>query len=188
MGVALTRIPNLSPLSDDGDSVAGRPTMTPPLHFREIRGTPHTIKIDYPPYQRAYGNTAARHRGLAYEAKVQCELIAQFSDYHPEPTVDFYDSLGWRRVRPDGVLERWDSVVLFEIKIQSMYETWWQTEKLYKPVLLKLFQKPVVSVHVVRSFDPSVQGPEAIEQISRLEPWIFEPENFGKVGVFEWRL
>lgn len=183
-----TQVPALSPLSDDGFLVAGPPVATPPPTFRPIVGEPHHIQIFPTDYSRLFGDTAAKHAGLLYEAKVQEKLLRLFPNYMASPRISFFETGARRFVVPDGLLKLEDRGVVFEIKIRSMPEAWWQTERLYAPLVKNLWKIPVQTVLIVKSYDPACRMPGATTLVSDLEAWIKSPESLLQFGVFEWKL
>lgn len=119
------------------------------------------------------GFTPAQRSGLRYEAKVQNAISNLFPDYIPSPHVQFLDSAGWRTCIPDGLLSLREALFIFEIKNQHSPESWWQLEKLYRPVLQILYpSKRIFCLEVCRLFDPATPYPAEFTLITDIKAWI----------------
>lgn len=166
---------------------AGPSSLTvPPPRFRPLTGAPTHVNFRSSPYTPAQGLTVAQKNGLRYEAKAQEHFSGLFgSDYKAGPYIHFLDNRVARTAQPDGVLLLPHSIYIFEIKFQHVPEAWWQLEKLYKPLLTALFQKPVACIEVCRSFDPSTPFPVKTTGIVDLCEWVARERN--EFGVLLWR-
>lgn len=142
-----------------------------PLNFKPLKGMPrdvHDISLQLQVGQK--GNTEARKAGLRYEGTVieYLEDLAKHSKrgFCEQPALRFRDDNGWRIVVPDALLISDVDIILVEIKIQHMPEAWWQLRRLYEPVVLNRYLRPVRVLEIVKSFDASMPFPEPVEQIS----------------------
>ena len=162
-------IPKLTP-----DDVRTSVSVPPPPRFRPLAGEPREVvwRVGKCESERTEAPTEAQRAGLRYEAKVTEKLRGFLGPrFHPQPTLHFHDSTRWRTVRPDALLFRPDgTIVVFEVKIQHMPESWWQLRHLYEPICQKLkFCNRVSCVEVVRSYDPSMGYPEPVQVCYDLE-------------------
>jgi hypothetical protein len=119
------------------------------------------------------------------KAAVHDFLHSIFPHCAPAPELRFTDNGVQRIAIPDGVLPLRDFGFVFEIKYSHCPEAWWQTEKLYKPLLEKWFCRPFSSIEICRHYDPAVPFPSPVTLIGDLEEWCAEPRT--EFGVFEWR-
>ena len=130
------------------------------------------------------GRTYAQKLGLRYEQKVHDVLSAIYgSQFRHSASILFEDRTGLRRAIPDGVLELDDRVVVVEVKYSHCELAWWQLNKLYGPLLLRLFAKPIHACEIVHSFDPDVKWPTGAmltHSLHRLSPH--------STGVLQWKL
>lgn len=182
-------VPSLSPLSDDGHSVAGRPVQVPPPpNFRPIRGTPRSVIIRSRAYARQRGSSVAKDSGLRYEAKVQEFLLTQYPEYIASPQIEFHDDSGKRFLVPDGLLRLQNRWVVIEIKIRHMPEAYWQLERNYAPVLQEATSKPIQCIEICKSFDPSMPSPVSPFLIENLDFWIHNPTTIAQFGVYIWSI
>lgn len=127
-----------------------------------------------PPFVRKRRYTGRRAEGIRYERKVQAHLMYEFPDtYVPSPWLHFREegATKFRWCQPDGLIV--DTVrgiiTCCEIKYSHTSDAWWQTRKLYMPVLAFLFPAPRWDIQVceiVRWYDAAVAFPEPIELAS----------------------
>jgi len=98
--------------------------------------------------------------GIRYERKVSKQLKLDLPGIWISPWFRFQTELGDTRwCQPDALLVGKDQVVLFEVKVRSTSDAWWQLEKLYKPVVEKAFGRTVEGlVMVCKHFDPATTG------------------------------
>lgn len=179
---------DLSPLSweahaPDSSPSERRSRAVPPRGFKFIRGTPSNVRFGGEvPHNR--GRTYAQKLGLRYEQKVHDVLSAIYeSAFRPSASILYEDRTGLRRAIPDGILEFPHCVVVVEIKYSHCELAWWQLNKLYLPLVLRLISKPIFVCEIVRSFDPDVvwPGPHA------LVPSLHKLPMSG-TGVLTWQL
>lgn len=174
--------------SERGAPLAGpAPVHAPPPHFLPVGMLFHVRHYTPKPYVRGEGTTTAHKVGLRYEAAVQDWLYANLPPYDPTPSISFTDSASSRQrgAIPDAVLALPDFGFVFEIKHQHCPEAWWQTEKLYRPLLEQHFQRPFSSVEICHSYDPATPFPCPVTLISDLNDWVSKRRE--GYGVFQWR-
>jgi hypothetical protein len=183
-------LPSISPLSDSGISNP-QVNIPPPLRFKPLVGIPKNVSIGAARVQVQIhpGMSAAKANGIRYEWQVYewlRELMAPLSQpIHIQHCIHFSDDNGYRTVIPDAFTVFHDIVVLFEVKSQHMPETWWQCEKLYKPLLEAIFDRPVFCVEIVKTYDPQMPFPCEVKMIDDLVEWMENPQC--PWGVFKWR-
>lgn len=172
-------------LVDDAERAAGV-QVPPPRSYKPIQGTPHDIHIKERDYKKLAGDTRARSNGLRFEWRVQTALIERFgADYLAAPGLYFTDDSGFRVLIPDGILRQPAHVTVVEIKIQHMPEAWWQT-RLYQDVIgRKYYMKPCAVVEVVRSFDPFMPFPCAVDKLDSVDDLVTYRGGCG-FGVLIW--
>lgn len=172
--------------SEEGGS-AGPPSSTvPPPRFRPLSSKVREVYLSPTPYRVAEGETSSQRAGLRYERQTNELLLKKFPHYMPGPYIHFVDGDTARTCQPDGIAIFNDLAFIFEIKYQHMPEAWWQLEKLYRPLLEKLWPTKTIScVEVVRSYDPSMPFPCSVKLIESIEEWCFEPRK--DFGVWIWR-
>ena len=127
-----------------------------------------------PPFIRKRRYTGRRAEGIRYENKVQTHLLYEFPDmYVPSPWLHFRNEdnrrLHW--CQPDGIIIDLlrGIVTCIEIKYSHTSDAWWQTRKLYVPVLQRIFPANLWSVQIceiVKWYDAAVHFPEPIELAS----------------------
>lgn len=106
--------------------------------------------------------STAQKNGLRYERKVLNELEKLFSHENKlvKPWFEFKnDEHGRRTASPDFVVCRSEESIIFEIKVTHTGLAWWQLNKLYKPIVEFMFEKPARCVEITRSFDPAIKIP-----------------------------
>lgn len=184
-------LPFISPLSGSPRLASCAVDVPPPLRFKPLVGRPRNISVGAHRAQVQIhpSMSAAKAAGIRYEWQVY-EWLYDGLGFKEQPVhiqhcIHFSDDNGYRTVVPDAfvVLEKY--VVLFEVKSQHMPETWWQCEKLYKPLLEELFSRPVFCVEIVKSFDGQMPFPVPIELIDDLKKWVEGPS--AEWSVFKWR-
>ena len=124
---------------------------------------------------------------MRYERKVQKHLLFEYPDtYIPSPWIRFREE-GSERLRwcqPDGLdINPYKGIVTCcEIKYSHTSDAWWQTRKLYLPVLAHIFASTLWSIQVceiVKWYDPAILFPESVE----LTPEPTRPSNRFKVHI-----
>lgn len=118
--------------------------------------------------RRPRGTSPAQKSGLRYQRKVCDELRVVWGrqaggDILIGPWVEYTNGLRRGYCQPDILARVRDLVYIFEIKVRSTTDAWWQLRRLYEPVVKKLWpdahSQPTL-VNVVKSYDPDVLFPE----------------------------
>lgn len=176
----------------DGDAggVAGTAVVRvpPPPRFKAPVGEITNVKVNPGHSEAAKGSSAAQRAGLAYESRIQQELLARYGAlYRRSPFVHFDDSSGARTCIPDGLLVLNARPIVIEIKSQHMPEAWWQLRRLYGPVLGKYFGEPPLLLEICRSYDPQMPFPEQPILVHDIGSFAFhaKPSAF---GAMRWKL
>jgi hypothetical protein len=111
--------------------------------------------------------TGARGRGIRYEAKGHDYLDGLAKGmYVPGPWFRYINIAGghyW--CQPDGLIFDFNRgiITIVEFKLKHTSDAWWQTRKLYEPVVSHVFGKTLwryTIVEIVKWFDKEVPFPE----------------------------
>jgi hypothetical protein len=153
---------------------AAPPSLRPPSRFRptgEIREAWQTAVGPGGLGAPVLRGTAAQKAGIRYERKVLDSLADLLPAVKRSQWFRFRefgrDTPRW--CQPDGLLHTEELTVIFEIKIRTMPEAWWQLTTLYAPVVQKALRpKRLALVQIFRSFDPAVRLPEPAVLLSAL--------------------
>lgn len=173
------------------------PSLLPPLPrgFKPVRGSDVSgVRVlqygDHPvTRRRPRGSTPAQKSGLRYQRSV-CDHLREVFPRRESllvgPWLEY--SMGLRRgyCQPDALGFFYDLVYIFEIKLSSTTDAWWQLRHLYEPVCRVLYPaKRLVLVNVVKSYSPEVLFPESrwplLFNITRLR------EQAGEAFSVQWR-
>lgn len=145
------------------------------------------ISKSLPPFIRKRKYTGRRAEGVRYEKRVQEHLIYEYPEtYIPSPWIHFRDDTSdrFRWCQPDGInidVHR-GIVTCCEIKYSHTPDAWWQTRKLYMPVLQHIFASTLWSIQVceiVKWYDAATVFPEDVE----LTPEPTRPSHRFKVHI-----
>lgn len=141
-----------------------------PANFFPAGDVRWTSMCTVPPFIQAARKRPSKGvlaQGLAYERKVQEELLANYPDsYLPGPWFLFRsaNSSRDRYCQPDGLIfDPWAGTIhIVEIKVKHCALAWWQLFHLYAPIVQKCFGPlwTIKCVEVVRWFDPSTSVPQ----------------------------
>lgn len=177
-------LPSISPLSGRREASVDVP---PPLRFKPLKGPITEVRLGAE--QIVHGRISAdmsfaKIAGLKYEQQFLNYLREEEPQVYIRPHIHFRDNGVYRTVIPDAVLWADDVVVVFEVKSQHMPEAWWQLEKLYIPVLEKLWFGMVRGVEVVKTYDPQMPWPGTYMVFSDLED---ATKSVAHLGVLKWR-
>lgn len=172
--------------SDRAASAGAAPSHFPPPRFRPLLGPTQNVQLRVAPYIPSVGETAAQKSGLRYEALIQEKIRKEFPGYLAAPYIHFEDAYKARTAQPDGILAFDRHVFIVEIKYQHVPEAWWQLQRLYYPLVCRLWPAREVSLlEICRSFDPHVAFPVEVVRVDDLKNWVSEPRK--EFGVLTWR-
>lgn len=191
-------LPAISPLSD---RATGPVDVPPPPSFRPLVGRPRSISVGASRVQTQIhpAMSIAKANGIRYEWQVYEWLYdglgCKDRPVHIQHCIRFSDDNGYRTVIPDAFVVLDELVFLFEVKSQHMPETWWQCEKLYKPLLEELFKRPVFCIEIVKTFDPQIPFPCEFVMLEDLKGYVNQTHVLGsdpdawpsQWSVFKWR-
>lgn len=135
---------------------------TPPRRFREA-GTVRAAWSCEGPFGRTVPRlrgSAAQRAGIRYERKVLKQLKLELPSVWTSPWFRFQTERDSRWCQPDALLKSSEDLVIFEVKIRSTTDAWWQLEHLYKPVVEKAFERRVTGIVLIcKHLDPMVGLP-----------------------------
>jgi hypothetical protein len=145
-----------------------------------------SFSLEPPLFTKNTKVTGKRADGIRYETKAQEHILFERPDtYVPSPWFRFR-SKGQEKFyfcQPDGIdfdIER-GRLTIIEIKLQHTPNAWWQTRRLYEPVLKKLFPEVLwefAIIEVVRWFDPDKAFPERYNFLKDLSFDTIKPGEF----------
>lgn len=161
-----------------------------PTNIRLLRGRPSNIRlIPSSTYTRATGRTTAQKTGLRYEEKVQRALLDYFKpprEYLAAPFIHYSDDRGYHTRVPDGIATIDGVKYILEIKLGHTEVSWWQLERVYRPLVEAYYHTfPVRVCEICRSFDPMVSFPSKFRRLESID----ELPSLGKgeFGVLRWK-
>ncbi len=102
-------------------------------------------------------SSAAARKGLSYEAKVGRFLAGlaaarEIAGLRAHPWINFEDTNGFGRAQPDYIFWQKTKLLVCEVKLSETDDAWRQLEKLYVPLLERIFpESQVVPVQVVHN-------------------------------------
>ena len=138
--------------------------------------------------RRPRGSSAAQKSGLRYQRQVCDELRVQFGSAAVlvGPWLEYRLGIERRYCQPDAIVSHRDLVFVFEVKLSSTTDAWWQLRHLYGPVVQKLYPSSrLVLVNVVKSHYPEIRFPE--------DTWTFDmgleslKEKSSVERIVQWR-
>lgn len=159
----------------------------PPKRFRPAMGVEFAVfSPDQPLFIHTSRVTGKRADGIRYEEKAQAHILSEKPDrYVPSPWFRFRNK-GRKKFyfcQPDGLHFDFTRglITIVEIKLQHTSNAWWQTRRLYEPVLQKVFPKSLWNfaiLEVVKWFDPDIAFPEHYNFIKDLTFNEIKPGEF----------
>ena len=146
-----------------------------PRGFKPVRGLSLVTTIEEPQFARTNGNVkGAKRRGLLYQEKVVEVLDQQLGPYCegiPGLWFEFVDFSGHRYAQSDWVsfdLKR-GLITIAEIKLSRVPLAWWQLNRLYGPLVQKLFPDWKIAYLEVARSPVNVAVPEEVKVVQRLD-------------------
>lgn len=132
--------------------------MAKPRHVRGLQAATLEPSGPFPSNRRLRGSAA---EGIRYQRKVQDELSALdgYGTIHNEPWIRYTDTYGTHWCQPDAVLETYNLVLVTEVKLslRRFKTAKAQLQSLYRPVLAKIFSKPVVTLIAFKHWTSDVE-------------------------------
>jgi len=140
----------------------------PPNNFRPAGEFEHAeLALTAPPFIRNVRRRGRRAQGLKYERKGHEHFEKLFpQSYVPGPWFRLWPFRTAHPLwcQPDGLLLdlRASRITIIEFKLKHTSDAWWQTRKLYEPVVRYVFGPDwnYSICEVVRWFDPDTAFPE----------------------------
>jgi hypothetical protein len=140
----------------------------PPNNFRPAGNFEHAeLALQAPPFITDIRRTGRRAQGIRYERKGHKHLQEVYpKSYVAGPWFRFWPvrtaSPLW--CQPDGLIVDLpeNRITIIEFKLKHTPTAWWQTRKLYEPIVRHVFglEWDYAICEVVRWFDPRTQFPE----------------------------
>ena len=141
-----------------------------PVRFKDISYAKRLLPGDHPiTRRRPRGSTASQRAGLSYQRRACDELRTLFKKESilVGPWIEYRASNRLHYCQPDCVAIATDRVYVFEMKLSTTTDAWWQLRHLYGPVVQYLYPDArLILVNVVKSHYPEVRFPE--------DSWTFE--------------
>lgn len=133
-----------------------------------------------PQFAKTLGNVkGSQRKGLLYEAQVIKALdddLGKGWESLPGPWFEFVDSRGHRYAQADWVGFNWHRglICIAEMKLTRVPEAWWQLNRLYQPLIHRLFPRWDIALVEITANMYNVALPEPVKVIHSLdavEPW-----------------
>lgn len=147
----------------------------PPRGFKSVRGLSAVRMIEEPQFAKTNGNVrGAKRKGLLYQEQVVDRLDALCGDrWEPlaGPWFEFVDFSGHRYAQADwiGFDIRSGIIALVEIKYTRVPDAWWQMNRLYRPLLAKLFPQFKIAMLEIATNVVNVKVPEEVQIVHSLD-------------------
>lgn len=99
---------------------------------------------------------------MTYEKKIR-RLTRDWTreqdlDFYPAQWLSFCDAHGLGWAQPDSFIDRGDVVIVIECKLTQADGAESQCCELYKPLLERIFQKPVICIQVFKNLRYEIRG------------------------------
>lgn len=159
------------------------PTTTkfrPPKGIKLVKGLNYVRTIEEPQFARTHGNVKGNKRkGLLYQERVVNELdLILPSKWEAVPGLwfEFTDASGHRYAQTDWIGFDWNRglICIAEIKLSRVPQAWWQLNRLYRPLIEKLFPQFEVAMLEIASNVQPIATPDEVKVVRSLEqvvPW-----------------
>ena len=132
---------------------------------------PYAVRlIKEPQFAKTYGNvTGSKRRGLIYENRV-VEALRVSGEGIAGLWFEFADVNGHRYAQADWVGFDYEKgkICIVEIKLNRVPEAWWQLNRLYRPLVEKVFPYWDIALVEIASNMYSVAVPEQVKIIHDL--------------------
>jgi hypothetical protein len=161
------------------------PRFQPPERFRPA-GDISSVYFSPtpPPFLQEVVVKGKRRDGIRYEEKGQQRLLeARPLTYAPSPWLQFWEGAEEFWCQPDGLdidIGR-GIITIVEFKLSHTSRAWWQTRKLYEPVVRYMFAGAPWSYAIlefVKWFDPDTAFPEPLRAVKDLSFSYIKPNAF----------
>jgi hypothetical protein len=117
---------------------------------RKVTGLKWAVLSSRSPWPKKQRFSRTQKLGLGYEKKLGRELGRRFGSVHSGQWIEFCDLNGRGFAQPDHYMLCDDSVIVFECKLTQQERGLIQLGQLYRPLLRKIYDRPVVGVLVCR--------------------------------------
>src|SRR4249919_967845 len=113
---------------------------------RKIIGLKWALLSSRSPWPKKHRFSSLQKKGLGYERKVGRELRRRFGEVHSNQWIEFFDLNGRGFAQPDHYIVCDDAVLVFECKLSQQEAGLVQIGELYRPLLRKIYDRPVIGV------------------------------------------
>lgn len=159
-----------------------------PRGFKAVKGCSWAKVCDTPQFaQNAKGGIkGAKKRGLLYQEKVVRKLEDRHEDWVgvPELWFKFKDFYGERYAQTDwiGINVELGRIVIVEVKLSRVPNAWWQLNRLYRPLVERIF--PYWDIAMVEVVDKvyDVLVPEEVKIVHELEAARINATSLMRIG------
>lgn len=125
---------------------------------RQVRGLQKVELCAHGPFPTRPKPKGKAAEGFAHQRRVHKALagLSRFGEVVSEPWIRYSDTYGTHYCQPDDLLLSWDRTIVVESKLslRRLSTARIQLNKLYRPVLESLFQKPVAMLLAFRYWVP----------------------------------
>lgn len=146
----------------------------PPRGFKGVRGLSSVSIIDEPQFAKTHGNVkGSKRKGLLYQERVVDYLDqVKGEDWEAIPGLwfEFQESRGRRFAQADwvGFCPKDGLICIAEIKLSRVPLAWWQLNRLYKPLVQKLFPEWKIATLEITATVYNVAIPEPTPVVREL--------------------
>lgn len=146
----------------------------PPKGFKGVRGLSSVRVIDEPQFAKTHGNVrGSKRKGLLYQERIVDHLDqVKGEEWEAIPGLwfEFYESRGKRFAQADwvGFNPKEGLVCIAEVKLSRVPLAWWQLNRLYKPLVQKLFPEWNIALLEITATVYNVAIPEPTPVIREL--------------------
>ena len=159
----------------------------PPKKFKPVRGLQGVRLIAEPTFAKTKGNVkGSKRRGLLYQKKVVEfleDVVPQNWVPIPGPWFEFVDATGHRYAQADWIAidPTTGFLCLTEIKLTRVPSAWWQLNRLYLPLLQRLFPEYKIGMLEIASNIVNFPLPEPVSLAAKVEDVEVDKTSFMQV-------
>lgn len=149
-------------------------SLGPPKKFKPVKGLIAANVVDEPQFvQGVRAPTGVKGKGIRYEARVVEYLERDLPDTWvgiPGMWFEFVDGSGNRFAQPDwlGFDVPHGLIVIAEMKLTRVRQAWWQLNRLYQPLVRKVFPEWDIALVEITTEIKNVSIPESVSLIQSI--------------------